>query len=179
MSTSGSVLSESVEQVAVVRLNRPDKLNALSQAMMIELVELFDSLSSDDSVRVVLLTAAGSRGFCAGRDLSELAGSVQAAIERPMQGPIRNVFEVILECRKPTVAAIFGHTLGGGAELALACDIRIAAEGLQFGFPVRTDGQGGWTVVEGLSHDAFATDRIKVTTDELLAERNDEESLLP
>jgi enoyl-CoA hydratase len=142
MSTSGSVLSESVEQVAVVRLNRPDKLNALSQAMMIELVELFDSLSSDVSVRVVLLTAAGSRGFCAGRDLSELAGSVQAAIERPMQGPIRNVFEVILECRKPTVAAIFGHTLGGGAELALACDVRIAAEGLQFGFPEVTVGMG-------------------------------------
>lgn len=142
MSPSEWVLSESVDGVAIVRLNRPDKLNALSQAMMTELVEVFDSLSDDDSVRVFLLTAAGSRGFCAGRDLSEVGGSGQAAIERPMRGPLRNVFEVILECRKPTIAAIFGHTLGGGAELSLACDIRIAAETLQFGFPEATVGMG-------------------------------------
>jgi enoyl-CoA hydratase/carnithine racemase len=77
---------------------------------------------------LLLLTGVGSRGFCAGRDLAEVAGGSQAAIERPMQGPVRNVFEVILECRKPTVAAIFGHTLGGGAELALACDIRTAPQ---------------------------------------------------
>lgn len=142
VSAEHELVIERLDGIGVVRLNRPEKLNALSTAMMAELVEAFDAFDQDPEVRVVVLAAEGKRGFCAGRDLVEAGGSQSPRGERPMKGVQRNVFEAIYECCKPTVAAVFGYTLGGGAELALACDIRLAAVSLQFGLPEVTVGMG-------------------------------------
>lgn len=130
--------------VATVTLNRPDRLNALSRELCEQLVAAFDRAHRDAGVRVVVLTAEGQRGFCAGRDLHEIAESDAAGepFPVPMRGAGREVFEVLAECGKPVVAGIFGHTLGGGAELALACDVRIAADDLAFGFPEVRVGMG-------------------------------------
>ncbi|MQA10164.1 MAG: enoyl-CoA hydratase/isomerase family protein [Pseudonocardiaceae bacterium] len=128
---------ETADGVATVTLNRPERMNALSSRLCDELVAAFDRAHRDPAVRAVVLAAVGERGFCAGRDLHE-AGESDAAgepIRLPMRGVGREVFEAIVECGKPTVAALFGYTLGGGAELALACDVRIAADDLTFGFP--------------------------------------------
>jgi enoyl-CoA hydratase/carnithine racemase len=126
------------EHVATISLNRPEKFNALSAAQMRALVEAFETVHHDPDVWVVILRAEGSRAFCAGRDLAEVSASDATEgvpDSQPMRGVERNLFEVITECSKPVIAAIFGHTLGGGAELALASDIRIAADDLAIGFP--------------------------------------------
>lgn len=124
--------------VATITLDRPDHLNALTTAMVDELVAAFDRAHADDDVWAVLVRSASERAFCVGRDLHEvlaLDADPDAAEPLPMRGAQRNVFEVVAECGKPTVAALRGHTLGGGAELALACDVRIAADDLRMGFP--------------------------------------------
>ena len=126
------------DHVATVTLDRPDQLNALSTAMVDALVDAFDRAHADDDVWVVLLRSASDRAFWVGRDLKEVL-AIDADPDRhepvPMRGARRNVFEVVAECGRPTVAALRGHTLGGGAELALACDVRLAADDLQLGFP--------------------------------------------
>jgi enoyl-CoA hydratase/carnithine racemase len=120
--------------VAVVTLNRPDAINAISQAMRRQLPAALQALEADDDVRAVVLTGSGPRGFCAGADIKEFAAaetSLQAR-RRLLQGGIQDAIE---RFSKPVVAAIHGFCLGGGLEIALACDIRIAAAGAQFGLP--------------------------------------------
>jgi enoyl-CoA hydratase len=124
--------------VALVTLDRPESLNALNTELVRALVEAFDAAHADRRVRVVVLGGAGDRAFCAGRDLAEVAsldGRGADGEPLPMRGALRNVFETVMECGKPTVAALHGHVLGGGAELALACDVRIASDDLSIGFP--------------------------------------------
>jgi enoyl-CoA hydratase len=100
--------------------------------------------SEDDQVWVVILTGAGERAFCAGADLKEIAeGDVQGARFRaPMQRAERSVFEILVETYKPTIAAINGHAVAGGFELALACDIRIASDRATFALPEAKRGMG-------------------------------------
>lgn len=135
------------EHVATVTIDRADRVNALSVAVMDDVISAIEMADSDSEVRVVILRGADGKGFCVGRDLVETR-EMDGREGRPqrdalqMRGTRRNIFEAVLECGKPTVAAIFGFTLGGGAELALACDVRIAADDLQIGFPEATLGLG-------------------------------------
>lgn len=140
------------DHVGYATLDRPERLNAISGALAANIVEAFDEFSTDPAVWAVLLRANGERAFSAGADLKEAGardadnakndGSPPRRNPQPMFGARRNFFEVILECAKPTVAALFGFALGGGCELALACDIRIAADDLRIGMPEAKRGMG-------------------------------------
>ena len=126
-------------QVAELLIDRPAKHNAITPAMAAELAAAARALDADAAVRAVLLRGAGERAFCAGSDLNSLAAY-------PDSWAFRNRVEyatAIRNIRKPVVAALQGWTLGGGAEMALGADIRIAAEGTRFGFPEVTRGWVG------------------------------------
>jgi 2-(1,2-epoxy-1,2-dihydrophenyl)acetyl-CoA isomerase len=122
--------------IATVTLNRPDKLNAYTVDMGEEIVDAFDTLKDDESVRAVILTGAG-RGFCAGVDLDHLkeqAGATET--DGPRLGEERLVREfplTLLNYPKPVIAAINGHAIGVGITMVLPCDIRLAASGAKFG----------------------------------------------
>ena len=132
------------DRVATVTLDRPERLNALSSGLQRDLVAAFDGFVDDPDVWVVVLTGAGEKAFCAGADLQEIRETDTASDRgmRPMGGAGRNVFETVLECTKPTIAAVNGWALGGGFELALACDLRIAAAGVRVGLPEARRGMG-------------------------------------
>ncbi|MBR0651692.1 enoyl-CoA hydratase/isomerase family protein [Roseomonas terrae] len=135
----GAVTTTLHGAVAELLLDRPAKHNAVTPAMAAAIAEAARSLDSDDAVRVVLLRGAGERAFCAGSDLNSLAAY-------PSTWHFRNRVEyatAIRTIRKPVIAALQGWTLGGGAEMALGADIRIAAEGTRFGFPEVTRGWVG------------------------------------
>jgi E-phenylitaconyl-CoA hydratase len=114
------------ESVALVTLNRPDKRNAINDEMRAELTEAFARFDADPSVRVVVLTGAGS-AFCAGGDLS--------AVMIPPDPTRSRIVEPLDQLSKPLIAAINGLAYGGGLELALACDIRIAVTTARFALP--------------------------------------------
>lgn len=130
--------------VATVSLNRPEKLNALSLAMQGGIVEIFDELDRDPAVRVVILTSTSDQAFSAGADVTQMANRDDAGEHpyEPMRGALRNTYEAVLECRKPTIAALQGWVVGGGMELSMACDIRIAAPSAKFLMPEAKVGLG-------------------------------------
>jgi enoyl-CoA hydratase len=123
---------EQADGVATVTLNRPDVHNAMNQAMRRELLEVFTRLRGDDTVRAVVVTGAGDKAFSAGADIREF-------LEPPVPTQFREArrrvdFRREMErCPQPIIAAIRGYAFGGGLEMALACDIRIAAEDAQLG----------------------------------------------
>jgi enoyl-CoA hydratase len=119
--------------VATVTIHRPEKRNALNAQVRRELVDALDALATDPDVRVVILTGAGDRAFVAGADIGEFAERSPLEQRATMEG--RRVFEVLADHPKPTIAAINGYALGGGCELALACDLRIAARSARLGQP--------------------------------------------
>ncbi|HEY6552366.1 MAG TPA: enoyl-CoA hydratase-related protein [Vicinamibacteria bacterium] len=122
------------DAVAVVTVNRPDKLNALDERTMVELDAAFSELGADETVRGVLLTGAGEKAFVAGADIAELATeSPVGGKERSIRG--QRVLDRIENLGKPVVAAIGGFALGGGCELALACHVRVASENARLGTP--------------------------------------------
>ena len=125
--------------VAVVIIDRQDKLNALNGAVMCELAEAFERLKEDDDVRAVVLTGAGSKAFVAGADIGELEKN------SPLEGAQTSafgqlVFQRIERLGKPVIAAINGFALGGGLELAMACTFRTASEKARVGLPEITLG---------------------------------------
>ncbi|HKX82905.1 MAG TPA: enoyl-CoA hydratase/isomerase family protein [Pyrinomonadaceae bacterium] len=119
--------------VAIVTINRPDKLNALSSKVHQEGVAILDELKADDSVRVVVLTGAGEKAFIAGADISEFAD--QTPVTQRNLFHERSLFNSVDTFPKPVIAMINGFCLGGGNELALACDIRIGSETARFSQP--------------------------------------------
>lgn len=145
-SPDGPLRYEVSRHVGTITMNRPKQLNALTVEVQRGMVEAVESANDNKEVRVVVLKSAGDKAFCVGRDLKETQdhsghqGPPNDALA--MRGIYRNVFEALLESNKPTVVGMFGHTLGGGAELALACDVRFAAANLSFGFPEATLGLG-------------------------------------
>lgn len=125
--TSEILLYEEKDQVAVLTLNRPEVMNSFSFAMLNALKERVDALRFQKGIRVVVITGAGEKAFCAGADLKERATLSQTEVKQFIY-TIRNLFTDIENLNKPVIAAVNGVALGGGTELALACDIRIASE---------------------------------------------------
>ncbi len=121
--------------VATVTLNRPDVLNALNARMLEELAEVFAGLAGEGELRAVILTGAGPKAFAAGADIGELNALADAAAGEA-QAARGQALTVALEALPvPVIAAVNGFALGGGCELAMACDIRLAAENAKFGQP--------------------------------------------
>lgn len=138
------LITEVRDHVAYLRLNRPERRNALNSALISELLATFDSVASNDEVWTVVITGAGSRAFCAGGDLKEFDELAAAGkqIPVPMQGVERNVYEALQDLPKPTIAVLNGAAVAGGFELALACDLRIAADHVVLGMPEAKIGMG-------------------------------------
>jgi len=133
MSEPTNVLCERHGRVALVTISRPEKRNALNGATRGQLVAILDDLGADPEVRVVVLTGAGDKAFVAGADISEFEGRSPIDQFRVMSG--RTVFDAVDRFPKPVIAALNGFTLGGGCELAMACDIRLAADTAKLGQP--------------------------------------------
>lgn len=121
------VLEERRDQVAILTLNRPEVMNSFNFAMLRGLRDKVEALRFDPEIRVVIVTGAGDKAFCAGADLKERATLSDVQVKEFIF-TIRNLFTSIEELPKPVIAAVNGVALGGGTELALACDLRIASE---------------------------------------------------
>jgi enoyl-CoA hydratase/carnithine racemase len=119
--------------IATLTLNRPEKRNAINSAMMDSFATHLTRLEHHNEVRVVVIRGAG-RGFCAGRDLREMDQQRQAGGAN--QGGVVELFHQVETLRHPTIAMVHGEALAGGCELALHCDLRLAAEGARFGMPL-------------------------------------------
>ncbi len=120
--------------ICTITLSRPDKLNALNQAMLGELSAAFDALAGGDS-RVLIITGAGAKAFAAGADISEFSAIDSAAAGSQFAARGQAIFSKLAALNQVVIAAINGFALGGGCELALACDIRIAADSAMLGQP--------------------------------------------
>ncbi|MFC4003844.1 enoyl-CoA hydratase/isomerase family protein [Prauserella oleivorans] len=142
--TEAHVRYEIHDRTAWIRIDRPERRNALATATVQQLTEAFVRAGEDPEVWAVVLTGAGDRAFCAGGDLKEMDETARSGrdIHVPMTGLYRNMFEVMLETYKPTIAAVNGAALAGGCELMLSCDIRVAVEGVAIGLPEAKRGMG-------------------------------------
>ncbi len=129
-----NILLDINEHIAIVTLNRPDKLNALNHDTLTELKEVFEKLKSDENVFVVIVTGSGEKAFVAGADISEI-NKLNMLEGKKFAEFGQSVFSIIEKFDKPVIAAVNGFALGGGCELALACHIRLASENAKFGQP--------------------------------------------
>jgi enoyl-CoA hydratase/carnithine racemase len=123
------------ERIAVITLNRPEAMNAINRTMTRALRAAIAEVEADEAIDVLIVTGAGERAFCAGVDLKErtLLSDAEAAAYRAEE--LFPMYRELDGRSKPAIAAVFGHTLAGGFELALACDLIVAAEGASFGLP--------------------------------------------
>jgi E-phenylitaconyl-CoA hydratase len=120
------------DHVATVLLNRPEAMNAVDPEMRARLHETWDRIREDDEIRVVIVTGAGERAFCTGSDLKKTSPATETAAQQ-LFGTVKGGSLIAnLHTDKPMIAAINGYAMGGGLELALACDIRICSENAQF-----------------------------------------------
>jgi enoyl-CoA hydratase len=137
VSSSGSlpfVILERRDSFAIIRLNRPEKLNALSREMILDLSEIFTNFRDDSDLRAIILTGAGDQAFCAGTDIIELA-ELDKDSAREVSERGQELCNLIEECGVPVIGAINGIAAGGGCELALACHLRVASANAQFSLP--------------------------------------------
>jgi E-phenylitaconyl-CoA hydratase len=121
--------------VAIVTLNRPEAMNSIDPESNEQLLAIWDQVSSDEEVRVVVLTGAGERAFCTGADLKKTMPPADSAARQVFRAGTRHSNFGTLQTDKPVIAAINGYALGGGLELALLADIRICSDNAQFGLP--------------------------------------------
>ncbi|MBV9490207.1 MAG: enoyl-CoA hydratase/isomerase family protein [Verrucomicrobia bacterium] len=135
--------------VATITLNRPSKLNAVTPEMAAALREAVDRVNADPGIRVVILTGAGPKAFCAGSDIKDLD-----RYQAPWEFRNRQDYcDAIRDIRKPVACAVNGYCLGGGLELAMACDLRIASENAWFGAPeIKLGWVGGGGMAFALAH---------------------------
>lgn len=127
------VLLERQGRVAILTINRPDKLNALSQAVRDETLAHLQEIEKDEGVGAVVITGSGEKSFIAGADIQEFAGRSPFEQREAMAFP--RVFDIMANFPKPVIAMINGFCLGGGCELSASCDIRIASDKARFGQP--------------------------------------------
>lgn len=133
MTNYETITVETNDKIAVITINRPDKLNALNQQVHREGVAALDELAKTDAVRVVVFKGAGEKSFVAGADIAEFAGATPAEQRTTMLA--RSLFTVLDSFPKPVIAMINGFCLGGGNELAMACDLRICSDKSRFAQP--------------------------------------------
>jgi enoyl-CoA hydratase/carnithine racemase len=135
----GTRLCREADGIAEVVLDRPDAMNALSTALLVELTAHLSAVAADPSVRAVVVSAAGERAFCVGADLKERAAMTDAQImaQRPT---FRAAFGALLALPQPVIAAVHGFALGGGCELALSCDVIVIDGSAVLGLPEATVG---------------------------------------
>ena len=140
--TEQLVVRTDLDGVATLTLNRPEKLNALNLQVFAELRDHVDALASDESIGCVVLTGAG-RSFCAGNDLDDIASRGSTPAAKPTSRHFQaETIDAIEQLPKPTIAKIRGHCFTGGLELALGCDLLVAAESAQLG-----DTHGQWGLI--------------------------------
>jgi enoyl-CoA hydratase len=129
-----SIIFEARDAIAYVRLNRPEKMNALTAAMLSELQSLFERIKAERKVRAVILTGEGERAFSAGTDIAELQHLDEEGARRAsLRG--QAACKALEECAVPVIAAVNGIAAGGGCELALSCHMRLASETAEFSLP--------------------------------------------
>jgi enoyl-CoA hydratase len=122
------------ENIAVVTINRPEKLNALNSDLIDELKKVFTEINKDEKISIVILTGGGEKAFVAGADISEL-NKLDMISAKAFSEKGQEVFNLIENLNKPVIAAVNGFALGGGCELALSCHIRLASDNAKFGQP--------------------------------------------
>lgn len=125
-----TILYDVTDEVATITINRPERANTISSQLTADINDALDTIAADDEVRAVILTGAG-RHFCGGADLREMRGGGGGR----SRAPRRNLFSHFEELPQPVIAAINGAAMGGGCELALACDVRVMAREAQIGTP--------------------------------------------
>lgn len=144
MSTMKYVQLESLNDVAIIRINRPEALNALNIDVLSELSRTIDIVNVDECIKVVIITGSGEKSFCAGADISYMVKIDPIAAEK-YASSAQAVLNKIERMEKPVIGAINGYALGGGCELAMVCDIRIASNNAKIGQPEVTIGiPPGW-----------------------------------
>jgi len=119
--------------VTKVVVNRPEQRNAFKTNMWFELMDIFKELETEPEIRVVLITGAGAKSFVAGADISEMTGKFPPVVNGEMVNPVALATRVLEESEKVVIAMINGYAIGGGCELAMACDLRVAADSAQIG----------------------------------------------
>jgi enoyl-CoA hydratase len=129
-----TLIYEKKDNIGLLTINRPDKLNAISNELTAELRSLLDELEKDNDLRVVIITGAGDKAFVAGADIKELVER-DSRLGRQVSSERQEIFSRIENLPVPVIAAVNGYALGGGLEIALACNIRICSEKAQFGAP--------------------------------------------
>ena len=144
MSSMKYVQLEPVGDIAIIKINRPEALNALNLDVIAELSRTIDIVGVDDGIKVVIITGAGEKSFCAGADIAYMVNIEPMKAEKYATSA-QSVLNKIEKLEKPVIAAINGFALGGGCELALVCDIRIASSNAKIGQPEVTIGiPPGW-----------------------------------
>jgi enoyl-CoA hydratase len=129
-----TLLIEKEGAVAVIRMNRPP-VNSLSAKAYLEMYDLLCELEKDETVRAIVVTATGEKAFAAGLDIKDVMGKTVSEMLDFQQNVSKKCLDKLSGIAKPTIAAVFGLALGGGAEVALCCDLRIASDGAVFGLP--------------------------------------------
>lgn len=144
MSNVKYIQLESQGEIAILRINRPEALNAMNIDVISELSQTIDKVSADESIKVIIITGAGEKSFCAGADISYMVDIDPITAEK-YASSAQSVLNKIERIEKPVLGAINGYALGGGCELAMVCDIRIASSNAKLGQPEVTIGiPPGW-----------------------------------
>jgi len=126
---------EKENHIAKVVVNRPERRNAFKAAMWFELRDIMESLGNDPETRVVIITGAGDKSFVSGADISEMTGKFPPVKGGEKVNPVAIAMRVVEDLEKVVIAMINGYAIGGGCELAMGCDLRIAADSAQMGIP--------------------------------------------
>ena len=144
MPTMKYIQLEPQADIAIIKINRPEALNALNTDVILELSRTIDIVGVDDGIKAVIITGVGERSFCAGADISYMV-SITPIMAEKYASAAQDVLNKIEKLEKPVIAAINGFALGGGCELAMVCDIRIASSNAKLGQPEVTIGiPPGW-----------------------------------